>query len=160
MRTGSTVSWLLAVFALAAPAAYAVEDISNFNTIETRSPATIDKIKVSNPKFFFRRVLLQSCGGLDLPVVSFGVSNHSSVAIRRLFLRALLKTDKRAVPLADPEINYIIPGGLQPGETKRFDLDAAVVGDWRGVSKQQARGAVLTLTLSAVEDAKGGRIVR
>jgi len=160
MQAGSTRSGLLAAFVLAATSAYAVEDISTFNTIQTRSPTTIDRIKISNPKFSFRKVLLQKYGGLDQRVVSFDMSNHSSVAIQRVVLRALLKTDKRAVPLADPVIYYSIPGGLQPGETKCFDLDAALLGDWSGVSKEDARGAVFTLTVSAVEDAKGDRIVK
>jgi len=160
MQTGSKRILLLAALVLSAPEAYGAEDITTFNTIETRSAATIDAIKISNPKFFFRKVVLQKYGGLDEAVISFGVSNHSSVAIRRIFLRALLKSDQRAVPLAEPRIDYTIPGGLQPGETKRFDLDAATNGDWSEVSKKEARRAVLSLTPSAIEDATGERIVK
>lgn len=150
---------LLAAFLLAAPIACG-EDLTNFNTIETISAATIDKIKISDPKFFFHRVVLQSYGGLDEPVVSFGVSNESSVAIGRIYLRATLKRPGSAAPLAAPQIDYRIPGGLWPGETKHFNLHADVVGDWNQVSEKEARGAVLSLTPYAVEDTSGERIVK
>jgi len=160
MQAGAKQFWLPALLLLVASSAARAEDIASFNTIQTRSDATIDKIKISNPKFSFRRILLQKYGGLEQPVVSFSISNMSSIPVRTVVLSAQLKDPGRAVPLAAPRIHYKIPGGLQPGETKHFTLDADILADWNGVARAEATTALFSLTVSAVEDAEGDLIVR
>lgn len=136
------------------------QDISSFNTLETASPATIDKIRICEAKFAFRRFILQKYGGLEWPMISFTVVNESPITIRRIYMNAVLRMGDRRVPLADHRLDCSIPNGLQPGETRRFALDADVVGGWSEVTKEEARRAAFSLTLMAVEDAEGGKIVR
>ena len=122
------------------------QDITKFNTIETQSPATIDAIKISNQNFAFREFALQKFGGLRWPIISFNISNKGRVTIKQVYVRALLKAPGRAVPFAENTIDYAIPGGLAPGESKHVALDADTIGDWNSITQEVARKASFTLT--------------
>lgn len=136
------------------------QDITKFNTLETHAAATIDAIKISNRKFAYRKFALQKYGGLQWPIISFNISNKARVTIKRIYLRALLKAPGRSVPFADENIGYSIPGGLAPGKSKRVDLDAETIGDWSSVTKEAADKASFFLTVVAVEDADGNKLVK
>ena len=136
------------------------QDITKFNTIETHAPATIDAIKISNQKFAFREFTLQKYGGLRLPIISFNMSNKGRVTIKRIYLRAVLKAPARSVPFADHDIDYAILGGLAPGESKHVALDADTVGDWSSVTREALHKASFFLTVTAVEDADGNKLVK
>jgi hypothetical protein len=136
------------------------EDITKFNTIETRAAATVNAIKISNQKLTFRDFKLQKYGGLEWPILSFNVANKSRVPVKRLFLRASLRRPGRAIPIAEKSIDYRIAGGIAPGESRHVELDAALVGDWSDVTKAAVRNASFQLTLTAVEDEGGNRLVR
>jgi hypothetical protein len=136
------------------------QDITKFNTIETHAPATIDAIKISNQNFAFREIALQKFGGLRLPIISFNISNKGRVTIKEVYMRALLKAPGRAVAFAENTVDYAIPGGLAPGESKHVALDADTIGDWNSVTQDDARKASFSLTVTAVEDADGNRLVK
>ena len=136
------------------------QDITKFNILETHAPATIDAIKISNQKFAFHEFELQKYGGLQWPIISFNISNKGRVTIKRVYLRAVLKAPGRAVPFAENNIDYAIPGGLAPGESRHVALDADTVGGWSSITRAMARKGVFTLTVTAVEDAGGNQLVR
>ncbi len=136
------------------------QDITTLNTIETHAPATIDAIKISNQNFAFRKFTLQKYGGLERPIISFNISNKGRVTIKQLSLRAVLKAPRRSVPYADNNIEYAMPGGLAPGESKHVALDADTVGDWSSVTKEILHKASFFLTVTAVEDADGNKLVK
>jgi hypothetical protein len=148
------------VFGLMWSGAALSQDITKLNTIETHAAATIDAIKISNQKFAFRKYALQKYGGLEWPIISFNISNKGRKTIQRLYMRAYLKAPGRSVPFADQNIEYFIPGGIAPGESKHVDLDAAIVGDWSDVTKETARKASFFLTVTAVDDDSGNRLVK
>jgi hypothetical protein len=152
---------LFAIGAMLTCGALASEfDITSYNTLQTASPATIAKVEVLEPSFKFRYIVLQSCGGLNIPRISFTVINRSPVAISKVYLSGVLKAQGRSVPLAAQDFNLSIPGGIQPGEQKHFDLEATSYGDWSNVTKREVRNADFVLTLNAVDDAGGARIVK
>ncbi len=136
------------------------QDITKFNTLETHAAATVDAIKISNQKFAFRKFALQKYGGLQWPIISFNISNKGRVTIKRIYLRAVLKARGRLVPFADNNIDYAIPGGIAPGESKHVALDAETVGDWSSVNKEILHKASFFLTVIAVEDASGNKLVK
>ncbi|HMK90481.1 MAG TPA: hypothetical protein VK446_12725 [Methylocystis sp.] len=136
------------------------EDISQFNTLQTAAPATIGQIKILDPKFSFHKFGIQSYGGLEWPLISFAVVNHSRTTILKLHLKGALQKHGRPIPVAEQEFEVPIPGGLQPHESKRFELDAMLVGDWGEISEADVRQSGFTLTLEAVDDANGAKIVR
>ncbi len=135
-------------------------DISSFNTLQTASEATIEKVQLLHPSFKFNSLVIQQYGGLEQPTISFTVVNNSAVTISKIYLVGVLKEKGRAVPLAAQDFNLFIPGGIQPGEQKQFDLDATTYGDWSNVTKRELSNAAFTLTLKAVVDAKGHKIVK
>ncbi len=134
------------------------EDITKFSTISTHAPATLARIVVSNPQFFFKKIALQKYGGLEQPTMSFTVANNSRYAVSRLYLKGALQSPGRAVPWISHEIVYDVPGGLKPGESRSFSQDAELLADWSEVSKKVAAELRFTLRLTAIDDAKGDRI--
>ncbi len=136
------------------------EDITKLNILETHAPATINAIKISNQNFAFRKFDLQIYGGLQWPVISFNISNKGRVTIKQVSLRAVLKARGRSVPFAENNIDYAIPGGLAPGESRHVALDADTVGDWSSVTREIAHKAVFFLTVTSVEDAGGNKLVK
>ena len=160
-KIASCVPALVALAFLRIDDASATEpDIASLNTLQTAAPATIEKVEVLHPSFRYRHVVLQRYGGLYEPRISFTVVNKSPVTISKVYLTGVLKARGRAVPLAAQDFDLPIPGGLQPGERKHFDLDARTHGDWSSVSKTESRIAVFLLTLNAVDDARGDRIAK
>ena len=88
------------------------------------------------------------------------VVNKSAVTIRKVYLTGVLKVKGRVAPLAAQDFNLSIPGGLQPGEKKHFDLQATSYGDWSSVTDPESRRAEFLVTLNAIDDAGGDRLVR
>ena len=103
---------------------------------------------------------MQKYGGLERPIISFNISNKGRVTIKQLSLRAVLKAPSRSVPYADNNIDYAMPGELAPGESKHVALDADTVGDWSSVTKEILHKASFFLTVTAVEDADGNKLVK
>jgi hypothetical protein len=135
-------------------------DITSFNTLQTASAATIEKVQLLHPSFKFNRSVIQQFGGLEQPTISFTVVNKSAVTISKIYVTGVLKDRGRAVPLAAQDFSLFIPGGIQPGEQKQFNLDATSYGDWSNVTTRELRNAAFTLTLKALDDANGDRIVK
>ena len=135
-------------------------DIASFNTLQTASPATIEQVEVLHPSFKIRHVIIQPFGGLEQPMISFTVVNKSAVTISKIYVTGVLRAKGRAVPFAAQDFDLSIPGGLQPGERKHFDLEATSYGDWSSVTKHEIRNANFILTLNAVDDAGGAKIVK
>ncbi|MFY9658884.1 MAG: hypothetical protein WAK01_20255 [Methylocystis sp.] len=156
---GALVLWSFAI-SMACGARASDADIASFNTLQTAAPATIEKVEVLNPSFAYRHVVIQSYGGLYEPRISFTVVNKSPVTISKVYLTGVLKERGRVAPLAAQDFSFSIPGGLQPGERKHFDLEATSYGDWSAVTQPESRSAVFLVTLNAIDDARGERLVR
>jgi hypothetical protein len=94
---------------------------------------------------------------MNEPVLSFTITNKGDVPAKRIFLEGTLQTPGRAVPWVKDSFNYEIPGGLEPNESQRLDLAPNMFSDWGKVPQDAVDGAVLTLILTAFEDASGKR---
>ncbi|WP_375264099.1 hypothetical protein, partial [Palleronia sp.] len=51
-----------------------------------------------------------------------GVTNRGPVAVDRLTGETLLKDPRRTLPWAQVEFDMPVPGGIEPGETRRVTL--------------------------------------
>jgi hypothetical protein len=162
MRKVAKGALLLWAFAVVTPcgALASDADIASFNTLQTAAPGTIERVKVLNPSFTYRHIVIQRYGGLYEPRISFTVVNKSAVTISKVYLTGVLKAKGRAVPLAAQNFSFSIPGGLQPGERKHFDLEATAYGDWSSMTNSESRNADFLVTLNALDDARGERLVR
>lgn len=92
------------------------------------------------------------------PTISFDMNNGGKISISRVFIRAVLQTPGRAVPWVDDSFNYEFRGGLEPGESRHLDLAPNMFSEWGEVPKDVVDGSILTLNLSAIEDAFRNRI--
>ena len=94
---------------------------------------------------------------MSQPVVSFTIQNKGNIPLKRIFLEGNLQTPGRAVPWIKDSFSYEIRGGLEPNETQSLNLAPNMFSDWGKVPQDAVAGAVLTLTLTAFEDASGKR---
>ena len=156
---GTLLLWAFAVVT-AGGARASDADIASFNTLQTEAPRTIEKVEVLNPSFAYRHIVIQRYGGLYEPRISFTVVNKSAVTISKVYLTGVLKVKGRVAPLAAQDFSFSIPGGLQPGERKHFDLEATAYGDWSSVTNPESRSADFLVKLNAIDDARGERMVR
>ncbi|MEX0827527.1 MAG: hypothetical protein WD005_01100, partial [Haliea sp.] len=56
------------------------------------------------------------------PTIEITVRNGTGRAISRIFFHGKLQTPGRALPWAEDDFNYTIPGGLEPGESQSWKL--------------------------------------
>lgn len=118
--------------------------------------AMLDSIVFKDPLF---RLLPQRYGS-DKPLISFSLANNGSTAIKKIFVEGTLQTPGRAVPWIKDTFNHDISGGVEPKETRDFQLAPNIFSNWAKVPPEALREAVLTLKLTAFEDASGKRIDR
>lgn len=115
--------------------------------------AQLDSIVLSKARFSYRTESYR-----DQPIVSFSISNNGMLPIKRIFLAATLKTPGRAVPWLEESFNYDVRGGLEPKEVQDLNLAPNSFSEWGKVPKEAVGGAILTLKLTAFEDATGKKI--
>jgi hypothetical protein len=115
--------------------------------------AALDKITLKNPKFQIR-----SGSYRDEAMISFSLENRSPVAIKKVYVEGTLQTPGRSVPWVKEQFSHEIRGGVEPGETRTFDLVPNMFSEWGKVPKEVTPGAVLALRLIAFEDPAGQRI--
>ena len=77
--------------------------------------------------------------------------------MKRIFVDGTLQTPGRAVPWITNSFSYEIDGGLEPNEIQNLSLAPNMFSDWGKVPQKAVDGSVLTLSLTAFEDATGKR---
>ncbi len=112
----------------------------------------LEKIAITKPRFSFQKNSV-----MNQPIVSFTIQNKGNIPLKRIFMEGNLQTPGRAVPWIKESFNYEIRGGLEPNETQNLNLAPNMFSDWGKVPQDAVGGAVLTLTLTAFEDASGKR---
>lgn len=89
---------------------------------------------------------------LSTNTIHFTAKNGLSSAVARVYIKAEYKTPGRAVPWAVGEFQAGIPGGLEPGESRKIKHSASF--DALGSAKVQP-GAVLSLQVVRADGADG-----
>jgi hypothetical protein len=114
--------------------------------------AVLERIEITKPRFAYRET-----GFLKESSISFSIANNGTIPIKRIFVHGKLQTLGRAIPWVDADFNYEFPGGIEPKEKKDMSLAPNTFSDWGKVPREAVNGAVLTLTITAFEDAAGKR---
>ncbi len=71
----------------------------------------------------------------------------ANLVVFRANRHAVLSTTGRSVPWVDADFNYEIPGGMEPGETQKWDLSPNLFdSDWAH-AKDASSNAVLKVTV-------------
>ncbi|WP_306448926.1 MULTISPECIES: DUF6694 family lipoprotein [unclassified Halomonas] len=89
--------------------------------------------------------------GAPEPVIDLEVTNGTDQAIAELLLRGVVTSSDRSVPWVDESFYYVVPSGIEPGETLEWSLAPNRFGPWGNA--QIPTDAELTVTL---EGLKGG----
>ncbi|HAA46782.1 MAG TPA: hypothetical protein DCE28_15160 [Halomonas sp.] len=95
--------------------------------------------------------MTQSPYGAPEPVIDLTVTNGTERAVSTLFLRGVVTSTDRSVPWVDESFYYVIPGGIEPGETLAWSLAPNRFGPWGNAQIPDA--AALTITLEGVQGA-------
>lgn len=85
--------------------------------------------------------------------IDMKVQNNTGQAISAMSAKAVYKTPSRSVAWYEFDIYFKISGGLEPGESGHWELTPNVMSPAH--NGQIHEGAVLTLTLTELEDASG-----
>lgn len=95
--------------------------------------------------------MTQSPYGAPEPVIDLKVTNGTEQAISTLFLRGVVTSQGRSMPWVDESFYYVVPGGIEPGETLEWSLAPNRFGPWGNAQIPDA--AALTITLEGVQGA-------
>ncbi|WP_346425908.1 DUF6694 family lipoprotein [Halomonas campaniensis] len=88
--------------------------------------------------------------GAPEPVIDLEVTNGTDQAISELLLRGVVTSLGHSVPWVDEVFYYVIPDGIEPGETLEWSLAPNRFGPWGNA--QIPSDAELTVTLEGLKD--------
>ncbi len=71
--------------------------------------------------------------GREENIIQLKVKNNSEKPISRIYFNGILKSPERSVPYHEETFNHTISGGLEPGETKKWNLSPSMMSDWYDV---------------------------
>jgi hypothetical protein len=83
--------------------------------------------------------------GAAEPVIELKVTNGTDQSISELMLRGVVTSEDRSTPWVDESFYYVVPGGVEPGETMEWSLAPNRFGPWGNV--QIPKDAKLVVTL-------------
>lgn len=87
--------------------------------------------------------------GAPEPVIELEVTNGTDQAISELLLKGVVTSSGRSVPWVDETFYYVVPGGIEPGESLEWSLAPNRFGPWGDA--QIPGDAQLTVTLQGVK---------
>jgi hypothetical protein len=103
--------------------------------------ASLAKFEVMRSRFYFSKDEFSSD-----PVIDLTVRNSTGQAISRFYCRGVLSSPGRETPWVDDTFNYSVRGGIQPGETKQFQLSPNMFGPW-GKAPKARQDMVFAVTV-------------
>jgi len=86
----------------------------------------LQKIIVVSAKFRRSEGSVRTSNAMDLTI-----RNGASKSIGSVYLHGVLQTSGRALPWVEGDVNYEIPGGLEPGETQTWSLLPSYSSEFR-----------------------------
>ena len=89
--------------------------------------------------------------GAAEPVIDLEVTNGTDQAVSELLLRGVVTSADRSLPWVDESFYYVVPGGIEPGETLKWSLAPHRFGPWG--DSQIPDSADLTVTLEGLRGA-------
>lgn len=126
-----------------------IEDLKREQEFAAQAGASLRKFEVLNAKFYWRKERYSSD-----PVLALTVRNNTNTAISRAFFRGRVMSTGRSVPWVDQSFNYVIPGGVEPGETQTWELVPNSYGPW-GEAPQDRDDLALVVDVVKLEGANG-----
>lgn len=86
--------------------------------------------------------------GAPEPVIDLEVTNGTDQAVSKLLLKGIVTSADRSVPWVDESFYYVVPGGIEPGESLSWSLAPNRFGPWGNT--QIPSNAELTVILEGL----------
>ncbi|WP_442908121.1 DUF6694 family lipoprotein [Halomonas sp. IOP_14] len=117
---------------------------------EKRAKATSDQQQLARFTIDSARYYIGSSPyGAPEPVIDLEVTNGTDQAISELLLRGVVTSPDHSAPWVDETFYYVVPGGIEPGETLEWSLAPNRFGPWGNA--QIPSDAELTVTLQGLK---------
>jgi len=92
------------------------------------------------------------------PLLDLTVTNNTGMALSRLYFHGIVSTPGRSIPWIEESFNYTVPGGIEPGETKRLQLAPNRFSKWGARETQGRTDLVFTVTAVNADNAEKKQI--
>jgi hypothetical protein len=109
--------------------------------------AELAKFEVRRSRFY-----KDTSGFLPKPIIEMTVTNGTGSPISRAYFVGTLASPGRAVPWLKHDLNYQVPGGLEPGETANWRLSPNIFTEW---NVDAPKDAVFTVSVARLDGADG-----
>ena len=86
-------------------------------------------------------------------IIELTVKNGTSHAVSRAYFKGTIASPNRSVPWLQDTFNYLISGGLEPGEEASWSLAPNMFSDWGKV--EAPSDAIFTTTVERLDGADG-----
>lgn len=117
---------------------------------EKRAKATSDQQQLARFTIDSARYYIGSSPyGAPEPVIDLTVTNDTDQAISELLLRGVVTSPDHSAAWVDETFYYVVPGGIEPGETLEWSLAPNRFGPWGNA--QIPSDAELTVTLQGLK---------
>ena len=130
----------------------ALEEIRTLETKRVESESTYEqlkKFKVIHSQFILREQEFNN----KQPIIVLTVKNETEQAVSRAYFEATLASPGRRDPWYKDRFNYMISGGLEPGEEATWSLEQHMLSGWAKVDAPA--DAALTVTVEKIDGADG-----
>ncbi len=130
----------------------ALEEIRTLETKQEESESTYEqlkKFKVIHSQFILREQEFNN----KQPIIVLTVKNETEQAVSRAYFEATLASPGRKDPWYKDRFNYMISGGLEPGEEATWSLEQHMLSGWAKVDAPA--DAALTVTVEKIDGADG-----
>jgi hypothetical protein len=109
-----------------------------------RDKQQLDRFTIDTARFY----ISTSPYGAPEPVIDLEVTNGTDQAVSELLLKGIVTSADRSVPWVDESFYYVVPGGIEPGETLSWSLAPNRFGPWGNA--QIPSNAELTVILEGL----------
>lgn len=129
--------------------------ISRAEAHSAGSEKLLPAIVIENPRYYWGKDDDRSGRFPDKPIVEFSIYNGGKEIISRIYVNGVLTTHGSARPLANGELNYDFPSGLQPGEQQLVRIIPMATNNFAKERLQDVYNADFAVKLINIEDEKG-----
>ena len=84
------------------------------------------RFSIDNARYYMGK----SPYGAPEPVIDLEVTNNTDKVVSELSLRGIVTSPDRSQPWVDEQFYYVVPGGIEPGETLAWSLAPNRFGPW------------------------------
>lgn len=112
-----------------------LEDLKNKKSLYKENKESLNKFKVVSSKFY--KYKKNKYSSYLTPVIDIKIKNTSEHPISRVYCKGTIKSPERSVPWLVEDFNFKISGGLEPNETRDWQLTPNPFSEWGKVNSPE-----------------------